>query len=130
MTVPFDDNPYSRVWDTYSVPGAGAYTSAPLVTPFGHIVSFTVVITGTVYGTMTVEVSNATDNDVQQGLDNDWQTYSGVSNPTALPAITGAGTIGVGLIDVEYARVRLKLVVTSGSGTLVGRAMCKSKGWP
>ena len=87
------------------------------------VVSFEIVVTSTLAGTLTVEYANASDQDIAQGTDQ-WDTY----NPTGLsiPAVTGAMVFGIGLPGFEFGRIRLKFVTSSGTGTIT--ALLCSKG--
>jgi hypothetical protein len=92
--------------------------------------------TGTIAGTLTCEVSND-DDDADRVGTSKWTTYDRVSGAgfTAGVATLAGGTItggsnpeGVELQRLGFARVRYKLVVTSGTGTIRDMRTVKRSG--
>lgn len=103
-----------------AVPGNDVGTA-----PAGDHVTFTGKFTSTPNGTLTIEVSDATDEDVRKGTDF-WNTYTqvngdgwtnGVATVTS-GQINGSATFAVELVEFAYKRVRFKYVNASGSGTI------------
>jgi hypothetical protein len=97
--------------------------------PSGRTASYVGSFTGTPAGTLTVEVSNASDNDIRLGLDV-WVPYdqvagagftAGVATVTA-GQISGSANWAVSLTRLAFGRVRLKYANTSSSGTIT--ALC------
>jgi hypothetical protein len=93
--------------------------------PNGPYVTFTGNFTSTPTGTLTVEITNATDNDIRLGLDR-WSTYTQIAGSgfTAGVATVTAGQINsladfaIEIKHFGYKRVRLKYTNASGSGTI------------
>jgi hypothetical protein len=103
-----------------AVPGNNIGTA-----PVGWYVTFHGRFTSTPNGTLTVEISNATDEDIRLGTDF-WSTYtqvngdgftSGVATVTS-GQINSKADFAIELKNFGYKRVRLKYTNSSGSGTI------------
>lgn len=76
-------------------------------------VGFIVKHPGSTTTAYTVQVSNATDDEVRLGLD-DWADYT----PISIPSKSAAETFYVEYTLCAFALVRLKMVTSSGTGTI------------
>lgn len=112
--------------------GNGTFYSLPTHVVHKDRLADVVKLTGTIAGTLTVEVSNDTEADDRVGT-SDWCTYDKVTSAgfTAGVATLVAGAIVGGSnpegikASIDYARYRLKLVVTSGTGTIKSKRTTK-----
>jgi hypothetical protein len=80
-------------------------------------------------GTTTVyslEVSNTTADEVKAGVD-DWTPYTASSLGTGVSK-AAAEDFAIELIQLPFARARLKMVTSAGSGVIQVRACTKSRG--
>lgn len=109
------------------ISGNGTFYSAPTQLRLTTDVTDLVVIAGTIAGTLTVEVSNDTEQEDRLGTST-WVTYTDGTLPT-IPAIAGAPiNVPIQLKRVGWGRMRLKLVVTSGTGTVSSKRVIKGMG--
>ena len=99
--------------------GTPTLTSKTTTPAFDGTVGIAIVTTSTLAGTLTVEYCNATDQELILGS-NQWDTYS-----ITLPAISGATKFGIRLPNFEFGRLRLKFVVSSGTGTILAQLCVK-----
>jgi len=113
-------SPSFKVWDAVAVSGTDTYKSASSNIQGARLVSYIVAFTGTMTGTLTVEVSNSSQDQVNAGTDT-WTTYSGIS----IPAITTATTFGIELVDLAFGRVRLSYTNATNSGTVTATVTVK-----
>jgi hypothetical protein len=113
----------------FNLPGNAVGTAVPT----GKTLSFVGSFTGTAAGSLTVEVSNASDNDIRLGLDV-WVTYDQVAGAgfTAGVAtvvagqISGSANFAVSMTRLAFGRVRLKYANTGGTGTITALACVKA----
>lgn len=111
------------------IPGNGTYFTIPTRLTEVTLATDVFTTTGTIAGTLTIEVTNASSDDCDKALA-DWHTYdkvttggftSGVAT-LAAGAITGGSNPGsVELKDVGFSAYRYKLIITSGTGTIRDR---------
>jgi hypothetical protein len=115
------------------ISGAGTYYSRPSRLTSTVMCSDVFLFTGTLVGTLTVEVCNDGDGVDQVGAA-DWHTYDQVTGngfaagaaPVAAGVITGGTNPGsVQLTDMGFAAYRYKFVVTAGAGTIKDRRVLK-----
>jgi hypothetical protein len=100
-----------------TITGAATYYSKPTNIRHARFLSYLIDTVGAaIAGTLTVEVSNASDEDVNNSLDT-WTTYTPVGSVT----VTGSTTFGIEIPDVTFGRARLKLVVSAGTGIITAR---------
>lgn len=104
------------------VAGAGTFYSKPTELAIGGAsdVADTIVVSDGLLGTLTFEVSNATDEEVFKGTDDDWHKDPDVADVS----ITGDGIYDIKAARIPYGRMRLKLVATH-SGKVHSRRVCK-----
>jgi hypothetical protein len=113
----------------------GTYYSTPSrlteVTQVTSVFKFT----GTIDGTLTCEVMNDTGDDDDKGIA-DWGAYdllagggftAGVATLVAGAITGGSNPQRVDLVDIGFAAVRYKLVVTGGTGTIKERRVLKGR---
>jgi hypothetical protein len=113
----------------FNLPGNAVGTAVPT----GKTISYVGTFTGTPGGTLTVEVSNASDNDIRLGLDK-WVPYDQVSGAgfTAGVATVTSGQINssadfaISMTKLAFGRVRLKYANATGTGTLTATACVKA----
>jgi hypothetical protein len=110
-----------------SISGAGTYYSRASYMKDMQEVAETVIVTGTLTGTLSLEVMNADEEADLAGVD-EWCDFTPA---TAIPAITGTTTATVGRFGrsdtVRYSAYRMKFVWASGSGTLSVRRILKRR---
>lgn len=90
----------------------------------GDSVSFTVKHPAATTTDLTLQVSNMSDEDIDKGLD-DWHDYA-PTGYTAIPQQTGAATFGH-QAKPGFARCRVKLVNSAGTGKLTIRSCVRKK---
>lgn len=117
------------------VGGNGTFYSA--ATEIGNLslVSEAIFLTGTIAGTLTCEVDNTSPDADQVGVGARWQTYDKVNGggfangvATLVGGAIAGGTNPGGWESqrpVSWRRYRLKLIVTSGTGTIEVRRSVK-----
>lgn len=93
----------------------GTYVSLATEMKRWKEISWLVVVTGTLQGTFTVEITNGTDEEIRLGTAT-WVPYT----PVSITWASGAASFGV-TCRPRFARVRLKLVVTGGTGTVTAQ---------
>lgn len=120
--------PSARVFDAQAVTGSATYTSKAIDLGGVNDVSWMVAVTGTPSGTLSVEVSNASDQDVHQGTDH-WTGFSGIPSMTVSAGLySGAAVWGIEIPRCTFRRARLKWVNGSGTGSLIATACTKRGG--
>jgi hypothetical protein len=105
-----------------NISGAGTYYSRASYMKDMQEVSETVIVTGTLTGTLSIEVMNADEEADLAGVD-EWVDFTPA---TAIPAIAGAARFGRS-DTVRYSSYRMKFVWASGSGTLAVRRILKRR---
>lgn len=105
-----------------SISGAGTYYSRVSYMKELLEVSETVVITGTLAGALSIEVSND-DEEADMAGTSKWVPFTPA---TGIPAINGAASFGRS-DTVRYAAYRMVFVYTGGSGTLEVRRLLKRR---
>jgi hypothetical protein len=105
-----------------SISGAGTYYSRATYMKDNLEVAETVVVTGTLNGTLSCEVSND-DEEADLNASAKWVDFTPA---TPIPAIAGAASFGRS-DTVRYAAYRQKFVWTSGSGALEVRRIVKRR---
>lgn len=103
-----------------SISGAGTYYSKPTWMGEYLQVAETVVVTGTLAGALTLEVTVDTREDDLVGL----ATWVPFTPATAIPAIAGAVSFGRSDI-VRYAGYRMVFTWSANSGTLAVKRLLK-----
>ncbi len=112
--------------------GAAVPGNAIGTAPNGRHMTYQGAFTSTPNGSLTVEVSNASDEDVRKGTDQ-WDTYtqvtgdgfsSGVATVTS-GQINSKATFAIELKNFAYKRSRLKYTNTSGTGTITATVHVK-----
>lgn len=118
------------------VGGNGTFYSKPSQLDNISDVSDLFSFTGTIAGTLTCEVSND-DDDAERVATSKWTTYdkvtgagfiSGVATLVAGAIVGGTNPEGVELQRLGFARVRYKLIVTGGTGTVRDMRTVKRNG--
>jgi hypothetical protein len=93
----------------------GTYYSIPSHNHSPGAISEGIDKTGTLAGTLTVEVSNDGEDEDRAGTSK-WYTHPSI---TGIPAIaTGAQSFPIEDVSCAFLRWRLKLVITGGTGTI------------
>lgn len=105
-----------------NISGAGNYYGIPfrLDGQKPREVSEIIDVTGTLAGTLTIEVSN----DLEMNFQRDTAKWVTFTPAVAIPAINGVARFGMSN-TVRYKWYRLKFVYTSGAGTLESRTVIK-----
>lgn len=120
--------------DTLSGLNATWYSS-PITVKQANNIGYAIRTTGTMAGTWTVQYSNDFVSGVdysKPGLDTSggtadakWDTYNPTGFVTPTAATGSAQTFGIQLDSYEYAFVRLKFTLSSGTGTAIVAAQMK-----
>ncbi len=105
------------ITDTTVQTSLASYTSADKIITYSCFIQ--AEASHAFVGTMTVEWSNSTKEEIGAGTDK-WATYDALTVP--IPAVnlgTGASVLfGIELVDFGFQRVRLKFTPASGQGTV------------
>lgn len=105
---------------------ATIYAPSAVTTPGGipltekSDIGFVIVQPADTTTAYTVQVSNMTDEEALSGVD-DWATYDTITELT----LSAAGKDFIEFLDCPFARVRLKMVTSSGTGVVVVRSCAK-----
>lgn len=119
--------------NTYYGGKGGGTTSATgdggTAIPRGHDASIVVDLAGTGNATLTVEVSNSSEAEVEKGTDK-WVPYAPIGS---IPIASGVFADGTAVCAIElktlpFGRFRPKLVMSSGTLTVNGTVTVKSRG--
>lgn len=108
------------VFNNTALSGTSTVKSTPTIPAGDGEVGWTVVFTGTMTGTLSVEVSNATNQEIAINADADFQPY------TEIPAIaiSGASSQNIKVTQMRaFKRVRLSYTNATNSGNVTARAM-------
>lgn len=117
-----------------NVGGNGTYYSLPSTIDTSLDVGEIIKLTGTLAGTLTVEVDNNLGDDADRLGNADWNTYTKVQSDGF---VDGVATLAAGVISgannptyldltrIPFSRYRLKLVTTGGTGTIRCRRQLK-----
>lgn len=111
-----------KVFSAVAVSGTTVYPSRPTEIPRQSELSYIVDTTGTLTGTLIVEVGNQTDEELAANADAGWTTYDKVT----LPAISGVMRFGISLRPT-FGRARLKYTNATNSGTITAAATVKAR---
>jgi len=96
---------------------AGTYYSRPTWvggSPGVCVMTDVLDTTGTLAGTLTYEVSNASDIQVRSGTDK-WSVYTRIAAIT----LSGVQSDNIEFTELAFTRVRTKIVITAGAGTVL-----------
>lgn len=105
------------------ISGNGTYYSRHTVVKNRKMMSWEVDIvssSGPLAGTITVQASNSSDDDVRRDVAK-WFDETRVS----VAWTSGSSTFGIALYPCEWGRVRLKIVTSAGTGTIQARVAAK-----
>lgn len=105
-----------------SISGAGTYYSRASYMKDMQEVAETVIVTGTLVGTLSLEVMNNDEEADLAGVD-EWCDFTPA---VAIPAINGAARFARS-DTVRYSGYRMKFVYASGAGTLSVRRILKRR---
>lgn len=115
------------------ISGNGTFFSQPTQIDKKYHVSDVISLTGTIAGSLTIEISND-DEDADRNGTAQWATYglvngqgftNGVATLVAGAISGGTNPEPIELVDVTFGRLRYKLVVTGGTGTIRSRRTVK-----